>query len=55
MLIIDTHCHTSPYWFEPVEILLAQMDRNGVEKATLVQFGGGFDNSYLIECARRTG
>lgn len=21
MAIVDTHCHASPYWFEPVEVL----------------------------------
>lgn len=53
MLIIDTHCHSSPYWFEPVEVLVAEMDRAGVEKATLVQFRGVFDNTYEIECVKR--
>ena len=51
-MIVDTHCHTSPYWFEPVEVLLAEMDRNGVDKAVLTQFFGVFDNSYMIECMR---
>jgi L-fuconolactonase len=36
-----------------VEVLLHQMDANGVEKATLVQVRGQFDNRYLIECVRR--
>jgi L-fuconolactonase len=53
MLIIDSHCHASPYWFEPVETLIGQMDRNEVEKAVLVQFTGVFDNSYQLDCARR--
>jgi L-fuconolactonase len=52
-MIVDTHCHTSPYWFEPVEVLLAEMDRNGVDKAVLTQFFGVFDNSYMVECMRR--
>jgi L-fuconolactonase len=29
------------------------MDSNGVEKATLVQVGGEFDNRYILECVRR--
>ena len=37
MVIVDTHVHTSPYLFEPVEVLLFQMNRNGVDKATLAQ------------------
>src|SRR5262245_47963789 len=53
MLIIDTHCHVSPYWYEPVETLLFQMDRSGVEKATLVQYMGQYDNDYQFECVRR--
>ena len=53
MLVVDTHCHASPYWFEPIEVLLDEMTRNGVDKAALIQFRGEFDNSYLIECVRR--
>jgi len=52
MVLVDTHCHASPYWFEPVEILLEEMTRNDVDKAVLVQFRGVYDNSYLIECMR---
>lgn len=53
MVVVDTHCHTSQYWFEPVEILLDEMNRNGVDKAVLTQFFGVYDNSYMIECMRR--
>ena len=53
MVVIDTHCHASPYWFEPIEVLLDEMTRNGVDKAALIQFRGVYDNSYLIECMRR--
>jgi predicted TIM-barrel fold metal-dependent hydrolase len=53
MIVVDSHVHTSPYWFEPVEILLAQMNSNGVDKAVLVQMEGQTDNSYIIECTRR--
>ncbi len=53
MVIVDTHIHTSPYWFEPVEAALFQMNSNRVDKATLVQIRGQFDNRYIIECARR--
>ena len=37
MIIVDTHCHALAHWFEPVEMLLHQMNANGVDKATLVQ------------------
>lgn len=53
MVVVDTHCHASPYWFEPVEILLDEMTRNDVDKAVLIQFRGVYDNSYLTECMRR--
>ena len=51
--IIDTHCHASPYWFEPVEILLDEMERAGVNQAVLTQFFGVYDNSYLLEAVAR--
>ena len=53
MPIVDTHCHATPYWFEPVEVLLEQMARNDVEHAVLIQINGVFDNSYLVECLQR--
>jgi L-fuconolactonase len=53
VVVVDAHCHASPYWFEPVEVLLDEMLRNGVDKAVLTQFFGVYDNSYLIECMRR--
>jgi L-fuconolactonase len=52
-VIVDSHCHALPHWFEPVEALLHQMDANGVDKATLVQVRGQLDNDYLFECMRR--
>ena len=53
MTIVDTHCHTSQYWYEPIESLLHQMDRNGVEHAVLVQMNGQMNNEYQFECVRR--
>ncbi|MFH1560208.1 MAG: amidohydrolase family protein [Chloroflexota bacterium] len=53
MLTIDTHCHASPSWFEPIEVLLFQMNRNAVDKAALIQHRGQYDNRYLLECAAR--
>jgi L-fuconolactonase len=53
VIVVDSHCHALPHWFEPVEVLLHQMDANGVEKATLVQVGGEFDNRYILRCVRR--
>ncbi|MFC2025132.1 amidohydrolase family protein [Chloroflexota bacterium] len=53
MVIVDTHAHASPYWYEPIEVTLFQMNSNRVDKATLVQFLGQADNRYIIECAHR--
>ena len=53
MLIIDSHVHTGVNWSEPVEVLLHQMEANGVAHAVLAQHNGNYDNSYLLECARR--
>ena len=53
MTIVDTHCHAGKSWFEPIESLIFQMDANGVDKAALIQHRGVFDNSYLLESARR--
>ncbi len=48
MIIVDSHCHISPVWYEPVESLLFQMDRNDVAHAVLIQmndFGDWFCGS----------
>jgi L-fuconolactonase len=49
-MIFDSHCHASPQWFEPVELLLFQMDRHRVERAALVQLLGQYDNAYQNAC-----
>ena len=53
MLIIDSHVHTGENWAEPVEVLLYQMDANGVSHAVLIGHNGNYDNEYLLECVRR--
>jgi len=54
VILVDSHCHALPYWYEPVESLLYQMDQNGVSYAILVQCMGQFNgNAYLMECVRR--
>jgi L-fuconolactonase len=50
---VDTHCHVSPGWYEPIEVLLFQMDRNGVDHAVMIQINGQFDNDYQLECVRQ--
>ena len=56
MTVIDTHCHAGKNWFEPIEVLESQMDRNGVDAAVLIQHGGTYDSGYLMaEAAKRPG
>ena len=53
MFIVDAHCHVSESWYEPVEVLLAQMERKGVSHAILIQMQGQFNNAYQADCLRR--
>jgi L-fuconolactonase len=53
MGFVDSHCHASLQWYEPVETLLFEMDRNDVDQAVLIQINGQYDNSYLQDCVRR--
>ncbi len=53
MVVVDTHCHASLDWYEPIETLLFEMDRNAVDHAVLVQINGQFNNEYQFECVQR--
>lgn len=53
MRIVDAHTHASRTWFEPVELLIHQMDLNGVERAVLVQIQAQIDNEYQLVCVER--
>jgi L-fuconolactonase len=53
MMVVDSHCHVSLSWYEPVETLLFQMERYGVGHAVLVQMQGQTNNDYLFACVRR--
>ncbi|HEU0022950.1 MAG TPA: amidohydrolase family protein [Dehalococcoidia bacterium] len=53
MIIVDSHVHIALHTYEPVEMLLTQMQYNNVEKTVLVQSSSTTDNTYLIECQRR--
>jgi L-fuconolactonase len=52
MPIVDSHCHAALSWYEPVEALLFQMERHGVDQAVLIQINGQFNNDYQFECLR---
>ena len=49
--VVDTHVHAGTTKYEPVESLLDQMARHGVDHAVLIQHMGMYDNSYLVACA----
>ena len=49
--VVDTHVHAGTTKYEPIESLLDQMSRHGVDHAVLIQHMGMFDNDYLIACA----
>ncbi len=53
MVIVDSHCHVSASWYEPIEVLLRQMDANDVQQGILIQMMGQFDNSYQSQCVRQ--
>ena len=53
MVIVDTHLHASPWWYEPIEVILFQMDSNSVDKAVLVQIRSQTDNSYFLDCVHK--
>lgn len=53
MPIVDAHCHASTVWYEPIETLLFEMDRNGVDHAILIQMMGQTNNDYQFDCVRR--
>ena len=53
MQIVDTHVHIGRNHYEPVEMLFAQMELNGVSKTVLVQSTATLDNSYVLECKSR--
>jgi len=59
LTIVDTHVHVGLKQYVPVEELIRQMDRCGVEKAVLVQYRAGLepigntDNTYISECVKK--
>ena len=53
MQIVDTHVHIGRDHYEPVELLLHQMELNAVAQTVLVQSTATLDNSYVLESRRR--
>jgi len=46
LVIVDSHAHATPVWYEPIETLLFQIERNGVAFVDLAQINTYFDDSY---------
>ncbi len=44
MPIVDSHCHAATSRYEPIDVLLRQMDRIGIDQAVLIQMNGQADN-----------
>lgn len=53
MTVVDAHVHVGLTKFVIVEVLLAQMEAAGIDKALLVQYGGCYNNAYLRQCMKR--
>ncbi len=53
MIVVDSHCHASPVWYEPVESLLYEMEQNNVAHAILIQINGQTHNDYQFDCLAR--
>jgi L-fuconolactonase len=53
LAVIDAHCHASPFWFEPVESLLSQMERAKIEQAVLTCAVFATNSNYEEECVQR--
>lgn len=53
MTIVDGHVHVGLTRYVVVEVLVAQMDIAGIDKALLVQYGGCYNNAYLKDCMDR--
>jgi L-fuconolactonase len=51
--IFDAHPHASPVWFQPVESLIAEMDRASVSRGSICQFFNQFNNDYQFEIVSR--
>ncbi|MBV9169764.1 MAG: amidohydrolase [Chloroflexi bacterium] len=46
IVVVDSHAHATPVWYEPIETLLFEMDRNQVAHAALCQINTYYDDAY---------
>ena len=52
-MLVDTHFHATPVWYDRVESALLHMNEQGVRYACMVQIGGYFNHDYQEEVMRR--
>src|SRR5438128_2253242 len=53
VVLVDTHFHATPVWYDRVESALLHMNEQGVRYACMVQIGGYFNHDYQEEVMRR--
>jgi L-fuconolactonase len=53
MVLVDTHFHATPVWYDRVESALVHMNEQGVRYGCLVQIGGYFNHEYQEDVMRR--
>jgi L-fuconolactonase len=52
-VLVDTHLHATPLWYDRVESALLHMNEQGIRYGCLVQIGGYFNHDYQEEVMRR--
>ena len=53
-ILVDSHCHAGESWYEPIESLIYQLDKNQITKAVLIGHMGAYENNdYLLECKKK--
>ena len=53
VVLVDTHFHATPVWYDRVESALLHMNEQGVRYGCMVQIGGYFNHDYQEDVMRR--
>ena len=53
IVLVDTHFHATPVWYDRVESALLHMNEEGVRYGCMVQIGGYFNHDYQEDVLRR--
>jgi L-fuconolactonase len=51
--VVDAQCYTSDVWYLPVESLIGEMNRAGVDHAVLTQYDVEVNNDYQFDAVHR--